>query len=145
MTRGQKTGVILNDGFCPTHEAIELAEVEVARREHPGALVLAHPECGDWMLKEADVVGSTSQIIEAAVASEASEFIVCTVHGVIHELEARTAGTGKRFFFPATTPVCPNMARVTAEKVLACLRDAPRSGRRRRRRGAARRPAAGRS
>ena len=48
---------------------------------------------------------------------------ICTVHGVIHELEARTAGTGKRFFFPATTPVCPNMARVTAEKVLACLRD----------------------
>ena len=86
-------------------------------------LVLAHPECGDWVLREADVVGSTSQIIEAAVASDAREFIVCTVHGVIHELEARTAGTGKRFYFPATTPVCPNMARVTAEKVLACLRD----------------------
>lgn len=116
--------VILNDGFCPTHEAIELAEVEAARREHPEALVLAHPECGDWVLREADVVGSTSQIIEAAVASDAREFIVCTVHGVIHELEARTAGTGKRFYFPATTPVCPNMARVTAEKVLACLRDA---------------------
>ena len=43
--------VILNDGFCPTHEAIELAEVEAARREHPGARVLAHPECGDWVLK----------------------------------------------------------------------------------------------
>ena len=42
---------------------------------------------------------------------------------VIHELERRTEGTGKRFFFPRTTPVCPNMARVTAGRVLACLRD----------------------
>ena len=75
------------------------------------------------MLKEADFVGSTSQIIADAAASDAKDFIVCTVHGVIHELEAQTAGSGKRFWFPATTPICPNMARVTAEKVLACLRD----------------------
>ncbi len=115
--------VILNDGCCPTHAAIELAEVEAARREHPGALVLAHPDCGYWVLKEADVVGSTSQIIEAAVASDAHEFSVCTVHGVLHELEARPAGPGQHCFFPAPTPVCPNMARVTAEKVLVCLRD----------------------
>ncbi len=115
--------VILNDGFCPTHEAIELAEIEAARAEHPGARVLAHPECGDWVLKEADFVGSTSQIIAAAVASDATDFIIATVHGVIRELEAQTAGTGKRFWFPRTTPICPNMARVTAEKVLACLRD----------------------
>ena len=115
--------VILNDGFCPTHEAIELAEIEAARAEHPGARVLAHPECGDWVLKEADFVGSTSQIIAEAVASDATDFIIATVHGVIRELEAQTAGTGKRFWFPRTTPICPNMARVTAEKVLACLRD----------------------
>ena len=115
--------VILNDGFCPTHEAIELAEIEAARSEHPGARVLAHPECGDWVLKEADFVGSTSQIIAEAVASDATDFIIATVHGVIRELEAQTAGMGKRFWFPRTTPICPNMARVTAEKVLACLRD----------------------
>ena len=91
--------VILNDGFCPTHEAIELAEVQAARREHPGARVLAHPECGDWVLKEADFVGSTSQIIAEAVASDATDFIIATVHGVIRELEAQTAGSGKRFWF----------------------------------------------
>ena len=85
--------------------------------------MLAHPECGDWVLKEADFVGSTSQIIAEAVASDATDFIIATVHGVIRELEAQTAGTGKRFWFPRTTPICPNMARVTAEKVLACLRD----------------------
>jgi quinolinate synthase len=75
------------------------------------------------VLEKADVVGSTSQLIDAAVRSDAREFVICTAHGVIHELERQTAGTGKRFFFPRTIPVCPNMARVTAEKVLACLRD----------------------
>ncbi len=115
--------VILNDGFCPTHEAIELAEIEAARAEHPGARVLAHPECGDWVLKKADFVGSTSQIIAEAVASDASDFIIATVHGVIHELERQTEGSGKHFWFPKTCPICPNMARVTADKVLACLRD----------------------
>ncbi len=115
--------VILNDGFCPTHEAVELAEVKAARAAHPGAQVLAHPECGDWVLQEADFVGSTSQIIDAAKESQATDFIIATVHGVVHELEQQTAGSGKRFWFPETLPICPNMARVTAEKVLACLRD----------------------
>ena len=122
-TEVPETNVILNDGFCPTHESIDVAEVDEARAAHPDALVLAHPECGAWVLEKADVVGSTSQLIDAAVASDAREFIVCTVYGVIHELERRTEGTGKRFFFPRTTPVCPNMARVTAGRVLACLRD----------------------
>ena len=115
--------VILNDGFCPTHEAIEVAEVEALKARYPHALTLAHPECGAWVLELADFVGSTSQMIEAAVASDAEDFIVLTVHGVLSELERRCAGSGKRFHFPATTPVCPNMARVTGQKVLDCLRD----------------------
>lgn len=122
-TKVPEKNVILNDGFCPTHESIDAAEVEKACTEHPGALVLAHPECGSWVLEKADVVGSTSQLIDAAVRSDAHEFVICTVQGVIHELERQTAGTGKRFYFPHTVPVCPNMACVTAEKVLACLRD----------------------
>ncbi len=115
--------VILNDGFCPTHESIELAEVKSLKERHPEAKVLAHPECGAWVLAHADFVGSTSQIIDYAAQSDARDFIVLTVYGVIHELERQTAGSGKRFFFPDTTPICPNMARVTADRVLACLRD----------------------
>ena len=41
----------------------------------------------------------------------------------MYKRQAQTAGSGKRFWFPATTPICPNMARVTADKILACLRD----------------------
>lgn len=115
--------VILNDGFCPTHEAIEVAEVEALKEAYPDAVTLAHPECGAWVLEKADFVGSTSQIIDAAVASDAQDFIILTVHGVAHELERRTAGAGKRFHFPATTPICPNMAKVTGERVLSCLQN----------------------
>lgn len=115
--------VILNDGFCPTHEAIEVVEVEALQGRYPDAVTLAHPECGSWVLEKADFVGSTSQMIEAAVSSDATDFIVLTVYGVLSELERRCAGTGKRFHFPATTPICPNMARVSGEKVRSCLAD----------------------
>lgn len=115
--------VILNDGFCPTHEAIEVVEVEALQERYPHAETLAHPECGSWVLEKADFVGSTSQMIEAAVSSDATDFIVLTVHGVLSELERRCAGTNKRFHFPATTPICPNMARVSGEKVRSCLAD----------------------
>ena len=119
--------IILNDGFCPTHEAIEVAEVKLLKAEHPGAVVCAHPECASWVLDEADYIGSTSGIIERCVAGSEQDYIICTVHGVLHEIEKQVAAAGdagkKRFYFPATTPICPNMSRVTGEKVVACLRD----------------------
>jgi len=114
--------VILNDGFCPTHEAIEVAEVLALKEAHPAAAVLAHPECPEWVLAHADYVGSTTGIIKRAVAGREQDFIVLTAAGVEHALLAQTAGTGKRFFFPATTPTCPNMATVTLERLLACMR-----------------------
>lgn len=115
--------VILNDGFCPIHRDISADEVRSLRKRLPGAPVLAHPECGPEALALADFVGSTSQIIEAAVAGEARDYVILTVDGVLGELERRCAGSGKRFHFPATRPVCPDMARITAEGVVACLRD----------------------
>ena len=119
--------VILNDGFCPTHEAIEVAQIEEAIAAHPGICVLAHPECTSWVLEYADFIGSTSQIIKRAVEGTETDYLVLTVEGVLHEIERQVAAAGqagtKRFHFPRTTPVCPNMARVTGEKVIACLRD----------------------
>lgn len=119
--------IILNDGFCPTHEAIEVREVEELLVEHPGAVVCAHPECAAWVLAKAAFVGSTSQIIDRCVQGNEDEYVICTVHGVLHEIERQVAAAGdaerKRFYFPRTTPICPNMARVTGSKVVACLRD----------------------
>lgn len=115
--------VILNDGFCPIHQAISADEVRALRDSLPGAPVLAHPECGPEVMELADVAGSTSQIVEAAAAGEERDYIVLTVDGVRGELERRCAGMGKRFHFPPTRPVCPDMERITAEGVAACLRE----------------------
>lgn len=115
--------VILNDGCCPIHRDISATEVRALKEEYPEAPVLAHPECGPEAMALADFAGSTSQIIEAAVAGDATDYIILTVDGVRGELERRCAGTGKRFHFPATRPVCPDMERITVERLVACLRD----------------------
>lgn len=115
--------VILNRGYCPIHHRIIPAEVEELEVAHPEAVVIAHPECTEEVLREADFVGSTKQMIDYVAKSDAREFIVCTVVGVQREMERVTEGSGKLFHFPATTPLCVNMAKVTPEKVLTCLRD----------------------
>lgn len=115
--------VILNDGCCPIHRDISATEVRALKETYPAAPVLAHPECGPEAMALADFAGSTSQIIEAAVAGDATDYIILTVDGVRGELERRCAGTGKRFHFPPTRPVCPDMERITAQKLVACLRD----------------------
>ena len=114
--------VLLNKGFCPRHMMIDRAQVEALELAHPDAPVLAHPECTEEVLGEADYVGSTKGIIAyAASHPEVSEFIVLTVVGVVAEL--RRLRPDARFYFPATTPTCVNMAMVTLPKLLACLRE----------------------
>lgn len=115
--------VILNMGCCPIHDVISLDEVRDLKAAHPAAEVLAHPECRPDVLAEADYIGSTKEIINRVAASDGSEFIVLTVDGVAAEIERLTPGQNKRVYFPATTPICPNMALVTPERLLACLED----------------------
>ena len=114
---------ILNRGYCPIHHKMNPAEVEELEMAHPDAVVVAHPECTEEVLREADFIGSTKQMIDYVAKSDAREFIVLTVEGVRREMELATQGTGKRFFFTKTTPICVNMAKVTPDKLLACLRD----------------------
>lgn len=113
--------VILNDGCCPRHEAISLAELRELKAGHPNALVLAHPECVAAVLDEADYIGSTAGIISFAEQSDAQEFIIVTVRGVLYELERRCAGQGKRFYVTSTPPTCSDMDGITLEKLLHCL------------------------
>lgn len=113
--------VILNDGCCPRHEAISLAELRELKAGHPNALVLAHPECVAAVLDEADYIGSTAGIISFAEQSDAQEFIIVTVRGVLYELERRCAGQGKRLYVTSTPPTCSDMDGITLEKLLHCL------------------------
>jgi len=111
--------LILWDGFCPIHHSMLRTQVEAARRAHPGALVLAHPENTEELLELADFIGSTEQIVRHARESKGTEFIIATENGILHRL--RTQNTGKTFYPVAEWAVCPNMKKNTLASVVACL------------------------
>jgi quinolinate synthase len=93
----QKTGadMLLWQGSCLVHDEFKGVELELLRREHPLAKVLVHPESPAAVVAQADVIGSTSQLIAAAQSLDADEFIVATDNGILHKM--RTAAPGKRF------------------------------------------------
>lgn len=111
--------IILNDGYCPIHAAISKKELEAEKAKHPTAPVLAHPECEDDILSLADFIGSTAEIIAYAKESACDEFIVCTEDGVSYQLQSDNPT--KRFYFPATSPCCPDMKLNTLENLLRVL------------------------
>jgi quinolinate synthase len=110
---------IFNDGFCHVHTSIKKADVERAQSAHPGALLLAHPECTFGVLAMADYVGSTSGIIEFATNSEAEDFIICTEIGILYELKKRNPN--KKFHVAHSKQICPDMKKITIEKVVRVL------------------------
>ena len=110
---------VFNEGFCPTHERIQVEEIVKAKELHPEAEVLSHPECTKAVLDMSDYIGSTSGIIKYAGESTCSEFIICTEEGVSYKLMQNNPD--KKFYFTETRPVCPNMKKITLEKVLHVL------------------------
>ena len=81
--------------------------------------VLVHPECKTNVLELADYIGSTSGIIEYATQSDASEFLICTELGVLHELKQKNPE--KKFYSVGHRQFCPNMKKITLDKVIASL------------------------
>jgi quinolinate synthase len=118
-----KTGrqMILWQGYCPTHVWITADDVTKARLAHPGVTLLAHPECSDEVKAMADELLSTGQMLKFAKTSPAMQFIIATEHGILHTL--RKENPGKEFFPASQRAVCPNMKRITLEKVLWSLED----------------------
>ncbi|MEO0314712.1 MAG: quinolinate synthetase complex, subunit [Pseudomonadota bacterium] len=87
--------MLLWQGSCLVHDEFKGIELELLRQTHPHAKVLVHPESPAAVVAQADVVGSTSQLIAAAVALDATEFIVATDNGILHKM--RAAAPGKHF------------------------------------------------
>ncbi len=110
---------IFNDGFCHVHTSIRVEELAKAKELHPEAKVLSHPECTQDILEISDFIGSTSEIIDYACGSDGKEFIICTEMGVFFELEQKNPG--KRFYSVGHRQFCPNMKRITLEKVRDAL------------------------
>ena len=96
---------IFNDGFCHVHKSIHAEDVKKAKELHPEAVVLAHPECTGDVLKLADFVGSTSQIIDYATNSDEKVFLICTEMGVFYELLQKNPE--KKFFLRRSPSVLP--------------------------------------
>lgn len=84
------------NGACIVHDEFKAFELAALKQEHPGAMVLVHPESPAEVIALADFVGSTSGILRAARESEAREFIVATDNGMLHKL--RTLNPGKVFY-----------------------------------------------
>lgn len=119
--RNTKKKVIAWDGYCNVHERVTVQDVKMAKQEHPGAVVMAHPECRIEMLEIADHVTSTSGMLRYAKASSEKEFIVGTEVGLMHRL--RRENPDKTFHALRNDMVCPNMKRTTLQSILRAFQE----------------------
>jgi quinolinate synthase len=126
----EQTGadMLLWDGTCIVHDEFKGIELELLRREHPEAKVLVHPESPASVVAQADVVGSTTQLLKAVAEGSAPMFIVATDNGILHRMrqlapgktlvEAPTAGESATC---KSCAHCPWMAMNELQGVLDCL------------------------
>lgn len=112
--------IIIPDGYCPIHDRMSAEEIQKQKGLHPGAKILAHPECGRQILEMADYIGSTSGIIAYAADSREKEFIIATEAGVLYELQNKRPDAA--FYFAETLPVCAGMKRITLEGIARVLK-----------------------
>ena len=110
---------IFNDGYCHVHASIRKDQVEAAKKAHPNAPFIVHPECRPEILDLADFIGSTSEIIDYASSADAKEFIIGTELGVLYELKKQNPD--KTFYSAGSAQCCPNMKKITLEKIVHVL------------------------
>lgn len=110
---------VLSNGFCPVHHHVSLNHLLEAKKEHPDALVLVHPECQPEVSDMGDFIGSTSQMIDFSRTSMAKSFIICTEMGIIHQM--KKTSPNKEFYPVHQRMVCSNMKRTSLISIEAAL------------------------
>jgi quinolinate synthase len=117
-------------GSCIVHDTFSQRKLVALKERHPGALILAHPECEEPILALADFIGSTTALLKHAIASPAKELIVVTEPGILHAMKKEAARVApEKVFIPAPPEAncacneCPHMRKNTLEKVYLALRD----------------------
>lgn len=117
--------MVLWDGACHVHEQFSLEKILDLKKQHPGAKILVHPECKRPLAMIADKVGSTAALLKYAHESEATEFIVATESGILHQMQKDCPG---KTFIPAPPDEagcacneCSFMKLNTLEKLARCL------------------------
>ena len=112
-------------GSCYVHMEYTRDSIERAKREHPNALVVAHPECPQAVRLLADEVCSTEKMVSFCKNSPAKAFVIVTEEGMLHRLRREIPD---KVFIPGPTDTCAcaecrYMKRNTLEKLYLCLRD----------------------
>ena len=118
----KKTGrdMLLWNGACMVHEIFSVQKIINLKARHPNAKFIAHPECEEPVLRMADYIGSTTGLLKYTQTNPASEFIVGTESGILHQMELTSP---EKKFIPAPPETnclcndCPHMKRNTLEKL----------------------------
>ncbi len=116
--------MVLWNGACMVHEIFSLEKIVKLKLRHPQAKVVAHPECEEHVLKVADFIGSTTQLLKFVEKDASQEFIVATETGILHQMQ-------KNAPFKTLIPAppnnacacndCPHMKLNTLEKLYLCM------------------------
>ncbi|MBC7830277.1 MAG: quinolinate synthase NadA, partial [Chitinophagaceae bacterium] len=122
----KKTGrdMVLWNGACMVHEIFSLEKITRLKIRHPKAKLIAHPECEDHILRIADYIGSTTGLLKYSLEDSATEYIVATETGILHQMQKASPG---KTFIPAPPDNscacndCPHMKLNTLEKLYLCM------------------------
>jgi quinolinate synthase len=120
---GEQAGreLILWPGYCPTHARIRTDDIRKRKEEHPGAVVIVHPECKPDVKAVADAVLSTGGMVKFVKETGVKEIIVGTEIGIIHRLSKENPD---KVFIPVSEQaVCPRMKLITLETVLWSMKN----------------------
>ncbi len=118
--------LVLWQGACIVHETFSEKKITRLKFENPDALLIAHPECEETVLQNADYIGSTSGLLKFVTESPNQKFIVATEPGIIHQMLLKNP---HKIFIPAPPETncncneCPYMKLNTLEKLYLCMRD----------------------
>ncbi len=113
-------------GSCIVHETFSERKLVQLKVENPGALVIAHPECEEEILRHADFIGSTAALLRFTKESHSQAFIVVTEAGILHAMQCASPN---KVFIPSPPNQacacndCPFMKLNTLEKVVRCLEE----------------------
>jgi quinolinate synthase len=116
--------MLLWNGACMVHEIFSLEKITKLKIRHPEAKFIAHPECEEAVLAQADFIGSTTQLLKYTQINEAMSFIVATETGILHQMQQESPN---KTFIPAppnnncACNDCPHMKLNTLEKIYLCM------------------------
>lgn len=124
----EKTGreMVLWNGSCHIHESFSEEKILSLKKSHPGAKIIAHPECAEVVIMIADFIGSTSELLKFVKEDPSEVFIVVTEAGIINQMTKAVPDkiivpAPPTFFTSCNCGECPYMKMNTLEKIYHCL------------------------